>query len=75
MKLTLSHQIKTKINEEIKNGEFNDIEVHYFLAVHFERKRILALVDEAIEEDNYSPLTKQDFVDWKKDLKARILFK
>ncbi len=72
--LTLPQQIKIKIDHEIESSDFADANEYLtdLLEVHFERKRILSLVDEAIKEDDYSPLTTQDFVDMKQELKDHI---
>lgn len=67
---TPSDQIKTQIDTEVENGDFenaNDF-LNDLLAVHFERKRILALVDEAIEDDNYTPVSSQEFRDIRQEI-------
>lgn len=67
---TPSDQVKTQIDTEVENGDFENANefLNELLAVHFERKRILALVDEAIEDDNYTPVSSQEFSDIKQEI-------
>lgn len=70
----MPHNMKARIEEEAKNGDFASVSdfLRDLVRDYLEDKRIERLVLEGLSDKNATPLTKQDFLDMKAELSEYI---